>query len=32
MWALGFILIGVAALSLLVIKPIAGTRMGGMFG
>ncbi|MBI2563087.1 MAG: iron ABC transporter permease, partial [candidate division NC10 bacterium] len=30
--ALGFILIVVAALSLLVINRVAGTRMGGMFG
>jgi iron(III) transport system permease protein len=30
--ALGFILIVVAALSLIVINKVAGTRMGGMFG
>jgi len=30
--ALGFILIVVAALSLLVINRVAGARMGGMFG
>ena len=30
--ALGFILIVVAAVSLIVINKVAGTRMGGMFG
>ncbi len=30
--ALGFILIVVAAISLLVINRVAGTRVGGMFG
>ena len=30
--ALGFILIVVAALSLLVVNKIAGARVGGMFG
>ncbi|MBI4561083.1 MAG: hypothetical protein HY724_03485, partial [Candidatus Rokubacteria bacterium] len=30
--ALGFILIVVAAASLMVINRVAGTRMGGMFG